>query len=165
MSNKARMTILKEKEEDDRRRTLMLHKENRNEQLKLNSIGLQIKFSSMKVREGERVYLFTTKISNLPKQHMEEDPNKTAINMSMQSDLRKYQPRDLNSTQNIARGETMATASNYENDSVWIQNDRPSTLEFKDVRRKQIEIEQLFGLAGVDHANNKEQVLINLKDL
>jgi len=120
MSNKARMTILKEKEEDDRRRTLMLHKENRNEQLKLNSIGLQIKFSSMKVREGERVYLFTTRISNLPKQHMEEDPNKTAINMSMQSDLRNYQPRDLNSTQNIARGETMATASNYENDSVWI---------------------------------------------
>ena len=143
----------------------MLHKESRNEQLKLNSIGLQIKFSSMKVREGERLYLFTTRISNLPKQHMEEDPNKTAINMSMQSDLRNYQAIDLNSTQNIERGETMATASDYKNNSVWISNDRPSTLEFKDVRRKQIEIEQLFVLAGVDHANNKEQVLINLKDL
>lgn len=59
----------------------------------------------------------------------------------------------------------MATVSDYENNSVWILNDRPTTLEFKDVRRKQIEIEQLFGLAGVDHANNKEQVLINLKDL
>jgi len=165
MSNKARMTILKEKQEDDRRRTLMLNKESRNEQLKLNSIGLQIKFSSMKVREGERLYLFTTRISNLPKQHMEEDPNKTAINMSMQSDLRNYQAIDLNSTQNIERGETMATASDYKNNSVWISNDRPSTLEFKDVRRKQIEIEQLFVLAGVDHANNKEQVLINLKDL
>jgi hypothetical protein len=143
----------------------MLNKESRNEQLKLNSIGLQIKFSSMKVREGERLYLFTTRISNLPKQHMEEDPNKTAINMSMQSDLRNYQAIDLNSTQNIERGETMATASDYKNNSVWISNDRPSTLEFKDVRRKQIEIEQLFVLAGVDHANNKEQVLINLKDL
>jgi|LakMenEpi03Oct11_1017367.scaffolds.fasta_scaffold02922_1 hypothetical protein len=41
---------------------------------------------------------------------MEEDPNKTSINMSMQSDFRIKQPKDLNSTQNIARGETMETS-------------------------------------------------------
>jgi len=64
----------------------------------------------MKFRDGERIYLFTTRISNLPKQFMEEDPNKTSINMSMQSDFRIKQPKDLNSTQNIARGETMETS-------------------------------------------------------
>lgn len=88
----------------------MLHKENRNAQLLLNSIRLSIKFSSMKVRDGQRMYFFTTRISNLPKQHLEEDPNKTSINMSMQSDYRIKQQKDLNSTQNISRGAAMATA-------------------------------------------------------
>lgn len=96
-------------------------------------LSLAVKLSNMKVKDGQRLFSFSTVVSNIPK-------------LVSRTDQIPSQESQFEFTQDWST----PTGDEEPRHSTWVTNGQPSTLVIQNVKRTQQQLSEIFDLLGLD---------------